>query len=582
MKLYPAHEAWLGPLKNHEVADVFYEIADLLEMAGTAGPFEPIAYRRAARQIEALAEDVEDVARQGRLRTIGGIGPSIARAIEEYLSTGKLTKLDELRTQVPPGLIEVMSIPGLGPKRAALLWRELRITNLDELREAVENGRLRRLKGFGEKSEDNIRRGLEVVAETAKRFLIARAYPIAMGVIAYLRANAAVDRIEAGGSLRRWRETVGDVDLVVVTTKPEEVSRTFTTMPMVKSVLAAGERKASVVLREGLQVDLRMVEARNWGAALQYFTGNKDHNIRLRGTAQARGMKLNEYGLFREDESIAGAEEEDVYRALDLAWIPPELREDAGEVDAAAKGELPDLVRLDEIRGDFHVHTNLTDGVDTLGSMIDAARSKGYEYVGISDHSQSLAVARGLSAEQVLAHRDRIRRLNAELRGFTVLAGTECDILMDGAMDYSDEVLKELDFVIASVHSRFNLPEPEMTGRIIRAVEHPDVNILSHPLTRLIGSRDAIAFDKDRVFEAAAEAGTAIEVNAFPNRMDLPGPMARYAKEKGCKLAIDTDSHARGQLDHMVFGVGLARRGWLEAGDVVNAWPLEKVKAFFG
>jgi len=569
-------------LKNHEIADVFYEIADLLDMSESAGRFEPIAYRRAARQLEALAEDIEDVARQGRLRTISGIGPSIARSIEEYLATGTLAKADELRSRIPPGLVEVMAVPGLGPKRAAILWRELHVTNLEELQGAVDSGRLRRVKGFGEKSEENIRRGLRMIAESARKFLIARAYPLAQGIVVYLKAHAPLERIATGGSLRRWRETVGDIDLVAVTSKPDEVSRAFTTMPSVKSVLAAGETKASVVLEEGIQVDLRMVEAHNWGAALQYFTGNKDHNIRLRGMAQDRGLKLNEYGLFRGDDPIAGDEEEDVYRALDLPWIPPELREDAGEIDAAAKGELPDLIRLEKVRGDFHVHTNLTDGVDTLGAMVDAARSKGYEYVGISDHSQSLAVTRGLSPEQVLAHRDRIRRLNRELRGFTVLAGTECDILEDGSMDYSDDVLKELDFVIASVHSRFNLPEQEMTARIIRAVEHPDVNILSHPLTRLIGSREAIAFDTDRVFEAAAEAGTAIEVNAYPNRMDLPGHMARYAKEKGCKLAIDTDSHARAHLDNMVYGVGLARRGWLEAADVVNAWPLETVKAFFG
>lgn len=569
-------------MRNHEVADLFYEIADLLEMSETAGRFEPIAYRRAARQLEALAEDIEDVARQGRLLTISGIGPSIARSIKEYLETGKMAKLEELRSRIPPGLVEVMAVPGLGPKRAALVWRELGITNLDELREAVEKGRLRRVKGFGEKSEENIRRGLRMVAESARKFLISRAFPLAEAIIAYLRANASVERIEAGGSLRRWRETVGDIDLVVMTSRPEEVSRAFIEMPSVKGVLAAGETKASVVLQEGIQVDLRMVEARSWGAALQYFTGNKDHNIRLRGMAQDRGLKLNEYGVFRGEEPIAGAEEEDVYRALGLPWIPPELREDAGEVDAALKGELPDLVRLEDIRGDFHVHTNLTDGVDTLGAMVDAARARGYGYLGISDHSQSLAVTRGLSAEQVLAHRDRIRRLNAELRGFTVLAGTECDILGDGSMDYGDEVLKELDYVIASVHSKFNLPEREMTARIIRAVEHPDVNILSHPLTRLIGTRDAIAFDQDRVLEAAAGAGTAIEVNAYPNRMDLPGHLARFAKEKGCKLAVDTDSHARAHLDNMVYGVGLARRGWLGPEDVVNAWPLERVRAFFG
>ncbi len=569
-------------MKNQELAELFYGIADLLDMSQDAGPFEAIAYRRAARQLESLAEDIEDVARQGRLRTIPGIGPSIARAIEEYLAKGTMKKVEELRAKVPPGLIEVMKVPGLGPKRAAQLWRELRITNLEELRNAIEKGRLRKLKGFGEKSEENIRRGLEMVAEGAKRTLLAVARPIAGMVIEYLRQHAPVDRMEATGSLRRWRETVGDIDLVAVASNPEAVSHTFTTMPSVKSVLAGGTTKAMIIHEEGIQIDLRIVEAKSWGAALQYFTGNKDHNIRLRGMAQDRGLKLNEYGLFRGEEYVAGAEEEDVYRALGVPWIPPELREDAGEIDAAMRGELPDLVRLDQIRGDLHVHTNLTDGIDTLGAMVDAARAKGYAYVGITDHSQSLAVARGLSAEQVLAHRDRIRRMNSEVRGFTVFAGTECDILSDGSLDYPDEVLKELDFAVASVHSRFNMPEREMTARIIRAVSHPDVNILSHPLTRKLGARADIGFDKDRVFEASAEAGTAIEINGYPDRMDLPGHLARFAKEKGCKLAIDTDSHARAHLDFMVYGVGLARRGWLEPGDVINAWTLEKVKAFFG
>lgn len=572
----------MAALKNHELAALFYEIADLLDMSGDAGQFEPIAYRRAARQLESLAEDIEDLARQGRLKSIPGIGSTMARNIEEYLSTGKLAKLEELHQRVPPGLVEVMAVPGIGPKRAAQLWRELKVTGLDELRDAVAKGRLRRLKGFGEKSEENVRRGLDIKDKSRNRFLIAVAYPIAHGIARHLKEQAPIERIEVAGSLRRMREQIGDIDILVVTSRAAEVSRAFTQMPAVKDVLAAGERKSSVRVAEGIQVDLRMVEPRSWGAALQYDTGNKEHNIRLRTMAQDRGLKLNEYGLFSEDEQVAGAEEEDIYEALGLPWIPPELREDHGEIDAALRGQLPDLVRLEDLRGEFHVHTNLTDGIDTVGAMVDAARAKGYAYIGISDHSQSLAVARGLSEDQVLAHRDRIRRLNAQLSGFTVLAGTECDILADGSMDYPDEVLKELDYAIASIHSRFSMPEREMTARLIRAVEHPDVNILSHPLTRKIGERGEIAFDRDRVFEAAAAAGTAIEVNGYPDRMDLPGEHARYAKEKGCKLAIDTDSHARGQLDNIVFAVGLARRGWLEAGDVVNAWSLDGVKDFFG
>ncbi|HLE45520.1 MAG TPA: PHP domain-containing protein, partial [Thermoplasmata archaeon] len=363
---------------------------------------------------------------------------------------------------------------------------------------------------------------------------------------------------------------------------PPAAIRAFTEMPHVKEVVLAGGTKATVMLDARVQADIRVLEPESWGAGLQYFTGNKDHNIHLRSMAIERGWKLDEYGIFEGDRKIAGETEEDVYAAFGLPWIPPELREENGEIEAAAKGALPRLVEPEDVRGDFHVHTNATDGVDDLAAMVRAAVEKGYAYVGISDHSPSLAIANGLDTEALRMHRARIRALNKELEGtITILVGTECDILDRGVLDYPDEVLRELDFTIASVHSKFGLPADEQTERVVRAIENPYVNIYAHPMTRLIGNRDPIAIDLEAVMDAAARTGTALEVNAYPNRMDLNGAQARLAKERGCVLTIDTDSHARGQLDFMRFGVGTARRGWLGPDDVVNCWPLDRVRAFF-
>jgi len=571
-------------MRNGEVAQILYDIADLLEM-GEGDRFRPIAYRRAAREIEALPEDIEKLWHQGgipRLRQVQGVGEAIAEKIDQYFREGKVRALEELQREFPRGLVEVMRLRGLGPKRAAVLWKTLGITSVQDLKKAAEGRQIRRLKGFGEKTEQKILDAIKLHEEGQSRTLLAVAWPIAEEILQHLKDHAPIDRASIAGSARRMRETVGDLDLLVTSPDPVAAIHAFTAMPRVKEVVLAGETKATVILEGRMQADIRVLEPGSWGAGLVYFTGNKDHNIHLRSMAQARGWKLDEYGIFEGEKRIAGETEEGVYGAFGLPWIPPEIREENGEIEAAEKGTLPRLVELAEIRGDFHVHTNRSDGVDTPEAMVHAAVGRGYEYVGISDHSPSLVVANGLSPEALRMHRATIRALNRELEGkITILMGSECDILDGGALDYPDEVLRELDYTIVSVHSKFGLSEEEQTERVVRALQNPYANIFAHPTTRLIGSRDPIALDLPAVMEAAAATGTALEVNAYPNRMDLNGPYARMAKEKGCVLAVDTDSHAAGQLANMRFGVGTARRGWLGPDDVINCWPVDRVRSFF-
>jgi len=574
-------------VRNAELAAVLYEVADLMEVYGEEDRFKPIAYRRAAREIEAMPGDIEDVWRKGgvaELRAIPGVGQALAERIDQYFREGRIAEHEQLKKDVPPGIIRVLSIPGVGPKTASLLWHELKITTLEELKEAAEKGRLRKVKRFGEKSEQKILKGIQLVTEGEKRTLLVLAAPVAEEILAYLREHAPVEKASAAGSLRRMRETVGDLDLLVVSSDPGATTTAFTGMPGVRQVVLAGELKATVVLkpeRHGLQVDLRIFEPGSWGAGLQYFTGSKDHNIHLRGLAIDRGWKLNEYGLFEGERQVAGATEEEVYGALGLSWIPPELREDGGEIEAAARGALPRLVEPGEIRGDFHVHTDRSDGVDSLEAIVEAAAARGYEYIGISEHSPSLVIANGLSVEDLRAHRARVKALNETYAGrITVLMGTECDILAGGVLDYPDDVLKELDYVIAAVHTKFTLPREEQTARVVAAISNPYVSIYAHPSTRLIGKREPIALDMEAVMRAAASNGTALEINAFPDRMDLSGTYARRAKDLGCTLAVDTDTHACRHLDHMRYGVGTARRGWLGPDDIVNCWPLDRVRAF--
>ena len=573
-------------MRNEDVVAVFNEIADMMDILGEE-PFRVLSYRRAARQIEALTEDVEDLVREGRVAGIDGVGPSLAEKIVEHVTTGRIAFHEELRGKFPPGVLDLLRVRGLGPKKVRLLWQQLGVTDLETLRKAAETHRLRRVKGFGEKTEENILRSIELLKEGESRALLVDAARVVDLVTRHLEGTRLIERIEAAGSFRRMRETVGDIDLLAVAKERGAVSSAFTSMPGVIEVLGAGETKAIILLgfegidgRRSIQVDLRILDPASWGAGLQYFTGSKDHNIRLRTMAERRGLKLNEYGVFRGDERIAGATEEEVYGSLGLSWIPPEMREDQGEIDLASRGDLPVLVEPSDIRGDFHVHTNATDGTEPLEAMVRAAASRGYEFVGISDHSVSAAVAFGLTAERALERRDRVRQMNREMKGLTVLLGTECDILDGGQMDYRDEVLKEFDFVIGAVHSKFSQPRAEMTARVVAAVGNPHVDILAHPTTRQIGRRDPVQIDLDEVFAACATSGCAVEIDADPHRMDVNAPQARAARRAGCTIAVDTDSHASASLEWMRFGVGTARRAWLTKDDVLNAWPLDRIRSF--
>jgi DNA polymerase (family 10) len=575
-------------VKNEEVAALLHEIGDMLDILGE-DRFRVVSYHRAARAIEGLTADIENLVRQGALVEIPGVGGAIAEKITEYVATGRIPYHEELKARFPPGVLDLLQVRGLGPKKVQILWQKLGITDLATLEQAAKHHRLRRVKGFGEKTETNLLKAIETYRQGQSRALLWDAAKVVDAIRAHLENHASLARFEAAGSFRRMRETVGDVDILVTTPEVKGALRAFTSFPAVKQVYSEGEIKSSILVEYDayaggthlLQVDLEVLDAGSWGAGLQYFTGSEDHNVHLRGMAVDRGLKLNEYGLFRGEEKLAGASEEEVYAGLGLPYIPPELREDRGEIEAALDGTLPRLLDRSDIQGDFHVHTNATDGTEPLETVVAAAQASGYRYVGISDHSRSAVVAFGLTSEQALAQRDRIRALNKDLKGFTVLVGTECDILEGGAMDYPDEVLQEFDYVLASIHSKFTLPQKRMTERVVSAAENPFVNILAHPMARLIGSREPIQVDLDEVFAACARTGTAVEVNAAPLRMDLTGPQARAARTAGCVLALDTDAHSGAELAAMRFGVGTARRGWLTAADVVNAWPLGRVKAFF-
>jgi DNA polymerase (family 10) len=559
-------------MKNQEVARVFFGMADYLELRGVE--FKPSAYRRAARNIEGMSQDVEDLWREDRVGEIPGIGKNLAAKIAEFLETGRVRAYEKLKTEIPEGLLEIMRIQGVGPKTTKLLYDRLDISTVAELKEAAESGRLYRVKGLGPKKAENILRGIELREAYGQRVILGRALPIAEGMIAYLKARAPIDQIVVGGSLRRMRETIGDIDILATSEAPAEVMLAFVGMPDVQEVLLQGNTKSSLILGDGMQADLRVLDGKSYGAGLLYFTGSKDHNIRLRNLAISLGMRLNEYGVSRGDTQVAGATEEEVYRALGLPYIEPELRQGQGEIEAAQRGELPHLITLEDLRGDLHVHTDWSDGHDTLEAMVRAAQARGYEYVGISDHSQSLYIAGGLKEEQVAEEDAKIKDLQERMPDVRILHGAEVDILEGGRLDYPDEVLKGLDYAIGSIHSRFTQPEGEMTDRVITAMENKFLTILAHPTARHINEREPIALDLPRVFEVAAETGTALELNAGISRLDLNGAHARAAKEAGAPLIINTDAHATVGFDQMKFGVGQARRGWVEAADVVNTRPL--------
>jgi len=567
-------------MKNRELAEIFDRMADVIELQG-GNPFRVRSYRKASRIIGDLTDDIADLAREGRLGELPGIGESFVQKIQEYLETGRLAAHDELVAQVPPGVLEMMHVPGLGPKTAGLVYKKAGIESIDQLAEAIEAGKLADLPGLGAKKLQNILKGIQVYRSGQGRVLLGVALPIAEEIIEHLGRVKGVRDILPAGSLRRCRETIGDVDILVSSTKGKAIVEAFTRLPMVQDVLAAGETKGSVRVEGGLQVDVRVVPPKSFGAAAQYFTGSKAHNIRLRDIAIDKKLKLNEYGVFKGDRQIAGKTEEEVYATLGLPWIPPELREDRGEVEAAQKGELPELIEPHDIRGDLHMHSTYSDGNASIEQMALAARELGYEYICITDHSQSLTVAHGLDPERLRKQHKEIEAVNKKLKGIRILAGIEVDILADGSLDLPDEALAQCDFVIASIHSGMQQDEKRLTERLVKAMRNPLVHAIAHPTGRVLGGqRDAYPLDFDEVVRVARETGTALEINAYYDRLDLDDLHARRARDAGVKLVINTDAHAPAHLAMMRFGVATARRGWVRKDDVVNTLPLKKLLAW--
>ncbi|WP_292519622.1 DNA polymerase/3'-5' exonuclease PolX [Methanoculleus sp.] len=569
----------LSRVTNIEVAAILYEVADLLEIKGVR--FKPQAYRRAAQAIETLPEDIGDIARRGDLDDIPGVGKGIAGKVREIVETGSLGYLATLCEELPEGVQYLTRLPGIGPKKAIALSRELGVRTVDDLEAAALAGRIRDLPGFAEKTEANILASIQASRAAQERRLLGQILPVARDIEKRLRSLSSVGQVSLAGSIRRRKETIGDVDILATSPDPKEVMEVFATLPGVERVLARGTTKTSVVLATGIQVDLRVVEDGHFGAALQYFTGSKEHNIAMRKLAIARNWRLNEYGLtdLASGRTIAGEDEAGVYRALGLAWIEPELREDRGEIEAARAGTLPDLVGYDAVRGDLHVHTRWSEGAHSIEEMAEAARALDYEYIAICDHAESLHIARGLSPERLADQVREIERINRAADGeFTLLSGTECNIGMDGTVDLPDSILADLDVVVASVHSGFKQTEEELTERVITAMGNEHVDIIGHPTGRILLAREPYRINLPAVFDAAATLGVLMEINAFPGRLDLSDVNARSAREAGVRFSLGSDAHNRENLRFMEFGVATARRGWLSAGDIANTRPLSELR----
>lgn len=564
-------------MMNQQISRIFNEIADLLEIKGE-NQFRIRAYRKAAQNIESLPKDVAQLT-ENELTAIPGIGKDLAGKIREFISTGAVKTHRELKEEIPESLIMLIAIPGLGPKTAKLLHDKLNIASMDDLERLAHEHKLSGLPGIKDKTEKNILKGIEMIRRGKERQPIGKVLPLADEIRHHLLKTAPLKELEIAGSLRRWKDTIKDIDLLAVSDEPEKAMNAFVRLPLVDGILMRGPTKSSVITKEGIQVDLRVVEERLFGAAMAYFTGSKEHNIRLREMAVKAGIKINEYGIFRvkDNRRLGGEKEGDVYRLLGLPYIPPELREDNGEIEAAIEGRLPDLVEPEDIRGDLHVHTNYSDGSHSLEELVEAARKRGYEYIAITDHTKGLGVARGLNEEKIINELNEVRALNRKIRGFRLLMGVEVDIRSDYTLDLPDEILKQLDIVVASIHSGFRQDREQLTKRMISAVNNPYVTVIAHPTGRLIGERDAYDIDMERVLKAAAEKGRAIEINAYPLRLDINDIYAKRAKEVGVPIAISTDTHITSQFDYMRYGVSTARRGWLEKNDIINTYSIENL-----
>jgi len=569
-------------MNNQNVAEILYEIADLLDIKGEIF-FKTRAYRMAAQKIEVLDEDINDLVKEERLTDIDGIGKAISKKITELVQTGKLEYYEDLKKEIPKGLLDMLRISGLGPRKVSALYKELGIENIEQLKSAIKKEKVRDLEGFGEITEKNILRGIKMREKTSGRVLLDIAYEDGNKYINYLKNCKKINRLNIAGSLRRRKETIGDLDILASSKKPDDVMDFFVDYNDVKRVLLKGSTKTSVLLNDDVQVDLRVVSDESFGSALQYFTGSKEHNVKMRSIAIKKGYKLNEYGLFKKDTEkyVVGKKEKEIYEKLGLKYIEPELRENRGEIEKAKKKNLPKLVSYHDIKGDLHVHSNYSDGVEEISDIVEKAKKIGHKYIGISDHSESLKVARGLSEDRVKKKIKEIEKINKKNKDITVLCGTECDIKPDGTLDYSKKTLKMFDFVGIGIHTKFKMDKKEATNRIIKGMENECATFLAHPTCRLISHREPFDLDMEKIFEKAVETDTYMEINSFPDRLDLNDLHCKRGKERKVKFVINTDAHNLDQLDFIKYGISTARRGWLEKKDIINTNNLKELKKYF-
>jgi DNA polymerase (family X) len=573
-------------MKNQEIANIFFEMADYLKMKDET--FRSVAYNRVALTLDSMDRDVEGVYREGGLKAledIPGVGKNIALKIEEYLKTGKIKSYLDLKKQTPVRLDEISKVEGMGPKKAKVLFEKLGVRNLKDLEKAAKSHKIAPLFGFGEKTEKNILEGIEFLKKDKGRSLLGHIMPFVEETIAKLSSLREVKEISVAGSTRRMKETIGDVDVLVASLQPEKVMNFFASLPGIAKVWGKGSTKSSIRMRQGFDVDLRIVKPESFGSALQYFTGSKEHNIATRRVAISKGLKLNEYGVFKNDRKIAGRTEQEVYEAIGLSYIPPEMREDTGEVELAQKNKLPEIIGYEDIKGDLHCHSSWDGGEHSIKEMADAAKKMGYDYIGISDHTKFLRIEKGLNEKQLLSQRKEIDSLNYKLQTknykLKILQGCEANIMPDGSVDIKDEVLAKLDYVIAGVHSAMKMPREKMTQRIIAAMKNPNVDIISHPTGRLLRKRDEYLIDFEEILQAAKDYNVVLEINSSPERLDLKDVNIRKAKEAGVKMIINTDSHHRDQLKLMKFGIAQARRGWASKEDIINTQSVEKLLKYF-
>jgi DNA polymerase (family 10) len=568
----------MSQLENDEIANILYEIADLLELKGIQ--FKPQAYRKAARNIKSLSESIRTLYAKGELKEIPGVGESISSKVKEIIEKGKLQYLDDLRKEFPIHLQNLLKIQGLGPKRLIKLYKELDIKNLEDLEKAIKNEEIQKIEGFGKKSEENILKGIQLYKESQKRFLLGDILPIALELKSMLTNQKATEIVEIAGSIRRRKETIGDVDILVVSDKPRQVMDFFVNLEIVNRVLSKGLTRSSVITERNLQIDLRVIERSSFGSALLYFTGSKEHNIKLRKIALERNWKLSEYGLRdkHKNEVIAQKREDQIYKVLNMAYIPPELREDRGEIEAAIKSELPKLIELSDIKGDLHIHTIWSDGENSIEEMAQKGIELGYQYLAVCDHTKGLQVANGLDEYRISEQFKKIDKLNEKLDEIEILKGAEVNIDSNGKLDLNNSKLKELDVVVASIHSGFKGAKQKLTDRLISAMHNDYVNIIGHPTGRIIHQREPLDLDLTKIFKVASDLGIHMELNSFPNRLDLSDINCRKVKNSDLKIVINTDAHHTTQMKYMELGVATAKRGWIEKSDAINCLPLKKLR----